>query len=152
MSSCHAFAQEATSVLLHLAKKWKIDIDIEEEAQEKGLPGNDPYRPLALTFTSSGAPWVTTDTPTIFAGGVEEQSPNWLLDRTPRQPTAGLGRIDQATQALSMEEENAAIFPEMVGNLHLWPFAMRRHPMLPANDKLEEAGFELLLAGELAQK
>jgi hypothetical protein len=142
MATCHAFAQEAVYILLRLAKKWQINVEMEEEAQATIGSDNNPYP--APFFSHHGVRPVT-DTTNILAPDAKEHNHHWSFGRTLRQPTVRMGIMDQATPVWSIEEGDVAIMPEMVEDPLLWPFPMRRCPMLPARDKLREAGFELLL-------
>lgn len=148
MVSCHASAEEAIAILLHLATKWQIDIDTVEEAEEKHRPDSSPYDAATPSASSRHGLPPVTDSRQALSLDIIEHHPDSSPTHTPRQPILGWEGIDQATQAWSREEEEMAIMPEMVEDSLLWPFAVRHRPMLPVGDKLREAGFGLLVARE----
>jgi hypothetical protein len=140
MASCHPFAQEAMNILLRLAKKWKIGVAVKQEELDKGRPDSKPFPTHASHLNRRGMQ------PVIDSLNFFERDEG---GQAPLQPTVGLEAIDHATQAWRREEEDEAITSEAVKNPLLWPFPMQGRPMLPTDDGLREAGFELLLAGKL---
>lgn len=145
MAPCHAFAQQAMNILLHLAKKWKIEVKTKEEELQKGGPNDRPYPPPAC-YLSRGGLWPVTDSLNFFTPHVKERG------QAPLQPTVGLEAIAHVTQAWRREEEDEAIFSKSAENPLFWPFPVQGRPMLPTGDKLREAGFELLLARQLTRE
>lgn len=129
-------------MLLRLAKKWKMEGAIKEEELDEARPDDKPSPTGASPLDRRGT-WPVTDSLNFLAPDVEEGG------QAPLQPTAVLEAMDQATQAWRREEEDEAVMSGAVDYPLVWPFPVQGRPMLPTGDKLREAGFELLLAGEL---
>lgn len=114
MAPCHNFAEQALNILRFLAKKWKIDINVDGV---KPLPQD--YDKLVKPYTSSL---------NFFAPNVRQADSvcDWGMGRSPTEE--GVTR-----QAASTIE-----------NPLLWPFPMQARPLMPQGKEMEDAGFAVI--------
>lgn len=127
MAPCHHFAEQALNILRYLAKKWKIDVDLKEEAQEGTTDDGRGEIPGTRPVTSSL---------NFFAPNFSEQDfmCNW------GGPAESPGRTDTRSAAREPFQQ----FRDQSENPLFWPFPMQGRPMIPSGPLLAEAGFELL--------
>ena len=97
------------NTLLHMAKKWKIEVAIKEEELDKGGPDDKPFPTRASHLNRRGNRTVTNSL-NFFAPDVKE----W--GQAPIQATVGLEAIDHGTQACRQTGENKTIMSEAVEN------------------------------------
>ena len=93
------------NTLLHMAKKWKIEVAIKEEELDKGGPDDKPFPTRASHLNRRGNRTVTNSL-NFFAPDVKE----W--GQAPIQATVGLEAIDHGTQACRQTGENKTIMSE----------------------------------------
>lgn len=115
MAPCHRFAEQALNILRYLAKKWHIDVDMEERKD----PGGDHFDGLVRTRTNS----------------LNFFSPN--LDMGDLVCGWGGDREDGESEALKKRAER-------LENPLFWPFPLQGRPILPESKDLADAGFALL--------
>lgn len=146
MAPCHHFAEQALNILRYLAKKWNIEINIddrrrlEELMKQEGKPvpdgtdideggsgqkrrrmvQQDDYNTLPLTSSRN-----------FFSPNVREQD---FISTFGSAMPAPVGSDSPPVARTSDSMENPLF----------WPFPMQGRPMLPSGDMLTEAGFELL--------
>jgi hypothetical protein len=117
MAPCHQFAEQALNILRYLAKKWDIDVKIEND---KLLPAD--FDRFVKPFTNSL---------NFFAPNV--QMDDFICSWGPLQTNGG------ADDMVATKET-----AETMENPLFWPFPMQGRPMLPSGEELEQAGFERL--------
>lgn len=144
MASCRIVAERAISILLRLAKKWRIDVKTDEEIQMMDKADSGPYGgPASFNPSRPGLPPLG-NTSNMFPPYVKEHDPSRPLVKSPRQLIGVPGLINQMRQACCVEEERTghAAMPETVENDLLWPFSLQPVSVLAAEDRLPRAGFE----------
>jgi hypothetical protein len=127
MAPCHFFAEQALNILRYLAKKWRIDVEVNlMDGSEALNQGKGDFENLTRPVTSSL---------NFFAPNVADPDFNctWAEPRPPRgKPDAKMDDADVDQTAETLE------------NPLFWPFPMQGRPMLPTGKELEEAGFALI--------
>lgn len=147
MAPCHHFAEQALNILLHLAKRWHLEIRVRESEQDTaphlqnllsqdhaphaGRPGVRPTTE-GLNFF---APEVTVQDVTCAWGAVTPQ-PAATFSQPAAPPPRDIRRPWEEHERVALQEE-----PD---NPLFWPFPMQGRPLIPSGDKLSQAGFEFL--------
>ena len=118
MAPCHHFAEQALNILRYLAKKWNIDVDINNDS----APPADDFDTFVKPYTNSL---------NFFAPNVREQDYicGW-----------GSGEDSTAQSGQSVVQKAG----ENIDNPLFWPFPLQGRPILPIGKALEQAGFSLL--------
>ncbi|PFH60922.1 hypothetical protein XA68_18542 [Ophiocordyceps unilateralis] len=115
MVPCHRFAEQALNILRYLAKKWRIDIDTDEQM---GL-GEEHVDVLVRTRTDSR----NFFSPSLDSGDM----------------VCGWARRREEDKS-----EESVTETTLVESPLFWPFPLQGRPMLPEAKDLEDAGFALL--------
>lgn len=134
MAPCHFFAEQALNILRFLAKKWNIDVDINQPAED-GQPQKERTGPEKVDYNQSTRP--VTSSFNFFAPNVTDADFNCSWGESAK---AGLGADSQT----GPRPDNLAQMTNALENPLFWPFPMQGRPMLPTGPELEKAGFELI--------
>ncbi|KAI6780511.1 putative nitrate assimilation regulatory protein nirA [Emericellopsis cladophorae] len=121
MAPCHHFAEQALNILRYLAKKWKIDVDVDD-----GKTPPEDYHNLVKTYTN---------TLNFFAPNVVD---------TDFDCDFGLFQGCAVASATQVEGKVAKYSGDKMDNPLFWPFPLQGRPILARGTELEQAGFELL--------
>lgn len=118
MAPCHQFAEQALNILRYLAKKWKLDVDI-----DSGKLPPENFDRLVRPYTNSM---------NFFAPSV--QSSDFTSD----------WGVARGTSIANDDKPLAQKSTDLAENPLFWPFPMQGRPMLPSGKDLEEAGFAVM--------
>lgn len=121
MAPCHHFADQALNILRYLAKKWKVDVEVDDE----NTPPED-YDNLVKTYTNSL---------NFFAPNVVD---------TDFDCDFGLFQGGGGGGATEVEGKVAKYSGDKMDNPLFWPFPLQGRPILARGTELEQAGFDLL--------
>jgi hypothetical protein len=140
MAPCHHFAEQALNILRYLAKKWNIEVDID---QGKSPSPQQDYDSLVKPYTAS----LNFFAPNVSAGdfdcvwGFGENG----SDTTNTSRSVSLGRKDSGTSGVGKKESGIiSTAADSLENPLFWPFPMQGRPILPSGGELEAAGFAIL--------
>lgn len=137
MAPCHHFAEQALNILRYLAKKWKIEIDMDvgrsvakNMADEYQSGGNEYEGELRMLKHHEYATRPVTQSLNFFAPNFKEHDfvSKWGSESMP----------------MSSDNPPVANTGEAMENPLFWPFPMQGRPMLPSGNLLKEAGFQLI--------
>ena len=117
MAPCHQFAEQALHILRFLAKKWNIEVDVDNGR----TPPKDQDDLVGLVSASLN----------FFAPNVQQR------DYECKWGTA-------RTEGAQLAEDGAEKGAEVAENPLFWPFPMQGRPILPSGPELETAGFAFL--------
>lgn len=149
MAPCHHFAEQALNILRYLAKKWRIEIDIDvtnrlrKEKEDEGQTDENGNAVLLedrnrdrvqLGSRMKDQDWGTraaTSSRNFFSPNIREQDFISSFGSAMPPPTGSTSPPIARTG-------------EAMENPLFWPFPMQGRPMLPEGDLLRDAGFELL--------
>ena len=121
MAPCHQFAEQALNILRYLAKKWNIDVDIDQ-----GKPPPEDIDRLVKPQASSLNFFVPNLVQQDFNCEWGVPMPSMEKEKSPRVS----GRRKTTDSAAD--------------NPLFWPFPMQGRPILATGDELEQAGFAML--------
>lgn len=142
MAPCHHFAEQALNILRYLAKKWKIEVNVDvdrrlkqEKEDEGNLPdggdgGKQRERGRRMDDENYGTRPVTNSL-NFFAPNIREH--DYISTFGSSMPSP-----------IPSSSPPVARTGESMENPLFWPFPMQGRPMLPCGQMLKEAGFELL--------
>ena len=119
MAPCHQFAEQALHILRYLAKKWSININLDN--------GETPMLEGLNTIGRRSTSTLTSFAPDISTGDFLCQ---W-----------GTSRATTSAAATPNTTREAA---ENIENPLFSPFPLQGRPVLPYGDNLRAAGFEIL--------
>jgi hypothetical protein len=120
MATCHRFADQALNILRYLAKKWHIDVGVDD--------GETPlvdYDKLVKTYTHSL---------NVFVPNVTD------MDYDCNWGSGDRGGAPRNRNADKVAQETG----DQMDNPLFWPFPMQGRPILPTGLELKKAGFELM--------
>ncbi|KFA47478.1 hypothetical protein S40293_02116, partial [Stachybotrys chartarum IBT 40293] len=117
MAPCHQFAEQALNILRYLAKKWNIDV-----AMDNDQATGEDYDKLVRPYTNSL---------NFFAPHVQPH------DFIAEWGSGGNKRPLEEIPAVKDSGDN-------MENPLFWPFPMQGRPMLPGGEQLGHAGFAIL--------
>lgn len=145
MAPCHHFAEQALNILRYLAKKWNIEVDmdvprrLEREKEEVQQVGRESSRTSELTRMKDPnyGTRPATNSLNFFAPNMNENDFVSTWGNSVSMP----GEAAPASPAVARSGDS-------MENPLFWPFPMQGRPILPTGDALEEAGFELIQAGD----
>ena len=152
MAPCHHFAEQALNILLHLAKRWNLEIRVKNsDDQEEGprLKELLAQRGNALSRTSSPDIKPSPDSLNLFVPDVTPQDVmcTWgLVTASPAPtPASAYAQPPRDVRRPWEEQDRRLTVPEDLDkNPLFWPFPLQGRPLIPSGDKLREAGFEFL--------
>jgi hypothetical protein len=139
MAPCHHFAEQALNILRYLAKKWNIDVDVD---QGNSSPPPD-YDSLVKPYTAS----LNFFAPNVQQGDFDCEWGFGDEDRgtanTSRSVSQGRG---ESTASGKGKKESGVVSEAAEGmeNPLFWPFPMQGRPILPSGGELAAAGFAVL--------
>lgn len=153
MAPCHHFAEQALNILLHLAKRWHLEIRVRESEQDEA-----PHLQDLLSQEQpphSGRPGVrpSTDSLNLFVPEVAATDVMSVWGSVTPQPASTAASSSQQaappaphrdTRRRPWEENERVALLEEPDNPLFWPFPMQGRPLIPSGDKLLDAGFEFL--------
>jgi len=159
MAPCHHFAEQALNILLHLAKRWNIEIHVKDsDDQDEGLPRLKELigqRDYALAHANTPGIRPSPDSLNFFVPEVTPQDVmcTWGLLTSSPAPTTQSAHAQpppppppppRDVRRPWEEQERPAVPEELDNNPLFWPFPLQGRPLIPSGDKLREAGLEFL--------
>lgn len=150
MAPCHHFAEQALNILLHLAKRWHIDIRVKKSDPEEAPHLKDLLSQQRAAIprsnnsggggSSNGGNGIrpAADSLNMFIPEVTAQDvmcPWGIVAAQAHQPGTVVGPDAPSDVRRPWKETDNPLF---------WPFPMQGRPIIASGDKLREAGFELL--------
>ncbi|KAB5546853.1 fungal-specific transcription factor domain-containing protein [Coniochaeta sp. 2T2.1] len=160
MAPCHHFAEQALNILLHLAKRWNLEIRVKESdskeaphlkdllSQPVGGGSRPGVRPSADSLNLF-IPEVTAKDVMCAWGMMEPQPqsqtqvPQQQLPQ-PQIPPRDTRRPWEETPPPPPAPMPSPVFREGTENPLFWPFPMQGRPIIASGEKLREAGFEYI--------
>ena len=138
MAPCHHFAEQALNILRYLAKKWNIDVDIDQ-----GKTPPQDFDNLVKPYTSS----LNFFAPNVAKSDFDCDYSPMDTGREANNGTKARKRSrhdDSSGDKDRGASETVEVAADSMENPLFWPFPMQGRPILPSGRDLEKAGFAVL--------